>query len=117
MNSNWFAIVKFATAKLKMTLLAGFTMALRSTAIRFFDRHGNRSFLLLQTVDLFVTVVDVLDVSVQETAAFPPSERLAFEGIVLMQLQILVAVEEAFEAHQRSNEESNVWRFVTVQIV
>ena len=34
-----------------------------------------------------------------------------------MQRQILVAVEEAFEAHQRSNEESNVWRSVTVQLV
>ena len=32
-----------------------------------------------------------------------------------MKKQILVAVEEAFEAHQHSNEESNVWRSVTVQ--
>ena len=32
-----------------------------------------------------------------------------------MQRQILVDVEEAFEAHQHSNEESNVWRSVTVQ--
>ena len=33
-----------------------------------------------------------------------------------MQRQILVAVEEAFGAHQHSNEKSNVWRFVTVQL-
>ena len=32
-----------------------------------------------------------------------------------MQRQILVAVEEAFGAHQHSNEESNVWHSVTVQ--
>ena len=32
-----------------------------------------------------------------------------------MQRQILVAVEEAFGAHQHSNEEPNVWRSVTVQ--
>ena len=35
-------------------------------------------FFLLRFVDLLVDVVDVLDVSVQEIAAFPPSERLAF---------------------------------------
>ena len=33
-----------------------------------------------------------------------------------MQRQILVAVEEAFEAHQHSNEESNVWHSATVQL-
>ena len=33
-----------------------------------------------------------------------------------MQRHILVAVEEAFGAHQHSNEESNVWRSVTVQL-
>ena len=33
-----------------------------------------------------------------------------------MQRQIVVAVEEAFEAHQHSNEESNVWRSVTAQL-
>ena len=33
-----------------------------------------------------------------------------------MQRQILVAVEEAFEAHLHSNEESNVWRSATVQL-
>ena len=52
-----------------------------------------------------------------ESVAFPPSESLAFNGIVLMQRQILVAVEEAFGARQHSNEESNVWRSVTVQLV
>ena len=57
-----------------------------------------------------------MDVSVSETVAFPPSERLAFQAIVLMQRQILVAVVEAFEADQRSNEESNVCRSATVQL-
>ena len=76
----------------------------------------NRSFLLLRIVDLLVDVVDVLDVSVQEIAAFPPSEHLSFLGIVSVQRQILVAVEEAFEAHQHSNEESNVRRSATVQL-
>ena len=33
-----------------------------------------------------------------------------------MQRQIMVAVEEAFRAHQHSNEESNVWRSVIVQL-
>ena len=33
-----------------------------------------------------------------------------------MQRQILVAVEEAVEANQHSNEESNVWRSATVQL-
>ena len=33
-----------------------------------------------------------------------------------MQRQVLVAVEEAFEAHQHSNEESKVWRSATVQL-
>ena len=91
-------------------------MALCSTAIQFSDRHSNRSFLLLRIADLVVDVVDVLDVSVSEIVAFPPSEHLAFKGIVLMQRQILVAVEEAFEAHQHSNEESNVWRSATAQL-
>ena len=113
MRSNSFAIVMFATAKLKMkTLPAG----LCSTAIQFSDRHSNRSFLLLRIADSVFDVVDVLDVSVSETLAFPPSERLAFQGIVSMQGQILVAVEEAFGAHQHTNEESNVWRSVTVQL-
>ena len=44
------------------------------------DRQSNRSFLLLllRIADLVVDVVDVLDVSVSEIVAFPPSERLAF---------------------------------------
>ena len=89
-------------------------MALCSTAIQFSDRHSNRSFLLLRIVDLLIDVVDVLDVSVSEIVAFPPSERLAFLGIVVMQRQILVAVEEAFEVHRHSNEESNVWRSAVI---
>ena len=97
MSSNSSAMVSFATAMLKMkTLLTGFPVALCSTAIQFSAQHSHRSFLLLRIVDLLVDVVDVLDVSVQEIAAFPPSERLAFQGIVLTQRQILVAVEEAF---------------------
>ena len=67
MSSNLFAIVVFATAK-----LTGFPVALHS------DRHSNRSFLLLRIADLFVDIVDVLDVSVSEIAAFPPGEHLAF---------------------------------------
>ena len=83
MSSNSFATVNFATAKLKMeTLPAGFPLALCSTAIQFCDRHSNRSFLLLRISDLVFDVVDVLDVSVSEIVAFPPSELLAFEGIV-----------------------------------
>ena len=99
MSSTSFAIVKLATAKLKMKMLpAGFPVALSDTAIQFSDRHSNRSFLLLRIVDILVHVVDVLDVSVLKIAAFPSSERLAFSGIVLMQRQILVAVEEVFGA-------------------
>ena len=75
MSSNSFAI-----AKLKMKMLpAGFPVAPGNTAIQFSDRHGNRSFLLLLRVaDLVVDVADVVDVSVSEIVAFPPSERLAF---------------------------------------
>ena len=79
MSSNFFAIVKFFTANLKMkTLPAGFSVALCSTAIHFFDRHSNRSFLVLRIADFVVDAVDVLDVSVSEIVAFPPSECLAF---------------------------------------
>ena len=87
MSSNSFAIVSLATAMLK-TLPTGFPVALCRTAIKFSDRHGNRSFLLLRIADLVVDVADVLDVSVSEIVAFPPSGRLAFEGIVSMQRQI-----------------------------
>ena len=110
MSSNSFAIVKLTTAKLRMkTLPAGFSVALCSTAIEFSDRQSNRSFLLLRMADFVVDVDDVLDVSV--------SENVHFSGIVLMHRQILVVVEEAFGGHQRSNEESNVWRSATVQLV
>ena len=34
-----------------------------------------------------------------------------------MRRQIMVAVEEVVGAHQHSNEESNVWRSVTGQLV
>ena len=91
---------------LKMqTMPTGFPVALCSAAIQYSDRHSNRSFVFFRIVDLLVDVVDVLDVSVAEFVAFPPSKRLAFEGIVLIQRQILVAVEEAFEDHQHSNED------------
>ena len=82
MSSNSFAMVRFATAKLKMkTLPAGFPVALCSTAIQFSDRHSNRSFLLIRIVDLLVVVVDVLDVSVSEIAAFPSIERVGFKAL------------------------------------
>ena len=119
MSSNSFAIVKLAAAKLKLKmkmLLAGSPWLSVVAPSSFSDRHSNRSFLLLRIVDPVVDVVDVLDISVSEIVAFPSSERLAFQGIVLMQRRILVAVEEAFGAHQHSNEEFNVWRSVTVQL-
>ena len=78
------------------TLPTGFPVALCTTAIQFSDQHSNRSFLLLRIVDFLIDVVDVLDVSVSEIAAFPSRERLAFQGIVSMRRQILVAVEEVF---------------------
>ena len=106
-----------ATAKLKMQMLpAGFAVALCNNAIQSCDRHSNRSFLL--RIDFVVAVVDVLDVSVSEIVAFPPTKHFAFSSIVLMHRQILVAVEEVFGwAHQQSNEEPNVCRSVTVQLV
>ena len=68
--------------KLKMkTLPTGVPVALCRTAIQFSDSHGNRSFLLVRIADLVVDAVDVLDVSVSEIAAFPPSEHLAFSSI------------------------------------
>ena len=86
MSSNSFAIAKSATAKLKMKMLpADFPVALCDTAIQSSDRLCDRSFLLLRIVDFVVDAIDVLDVSVSEIAAFPPSEQLAFSGIVLMQ--------------------------------
>ena len=81
MSSNSFAVAKSATAwlKMKMKMLpAGFPVALYETAIQFSDRQYNRSFLLLRIADFVVDAVDVLDVSVSENVAFPPSERLAF---------------------------------------
>ena len=73
MRTNSFAIAKSATAKLKVKmkmLPAGFPQSC--------DRHSNRSFLLLRIADFVVDAVDVVDVSVSEIVAFPPSERLAF---------------------------------------
>ena len=119
MSSNSFAIAKSATAMLKMkmkTLPTGFPVALCKTAIKSCDRHSNRSFLLLRIADFVVDAVDVVDVSVSEFVLFPPGVHLAFSGIVLMHREILVAVEDSFEAHQHSNEESNVWRSTTVQL-
>ena len=79
MTSNSLAIVKLATAKLKMKMLpAGFLVALCSAAIQICDRYSNRSFLLLRISDFVVDVADVLDVSVSEIVAFPPGEHLAF---------------------------------------
>ena len=69
----------FAIAKLKMKMLpAGFPVALCTTVIQFSCRRSNRSFLLLRVADFVVDVVEVLDVSVSEIAAFPPSMHLAF---------------------------------------
>ena len=118
MSSNSLAIVSLVNAMLKMkTLPTGFPVALCGTAIQFSDPHKNRSFLTLRIVDLLVDVVDVLDVSVSEIVAFPPGERLAFQGIVLVPRQIMVPVEEAFfGTHQQSREESNVRRSAAVQL-
>ena len=92
MSSNSFAIAKLATVKFKMKmLLAGFPVALCSTAIQFDDRHRNRSFLLARIADIVVDVVSVLDVSVSEIAAFPPSKHLAFEGILYSRCNCLVS--------------------------
>ena len=75
--SNSLATVKFATAKLKTeTLPAGFPVAPCST------RH--RSFLLLRIADLVVDVADVLDVSVSEIVAFPPSDVLHSKALYIL---------------------------------
>ena len=77
MSSNSFALVK-----LKMTMLpAGFPVALCGAAIQFCDRHSNRKISAFELLTLVVDAVDVLDVSVSETVAFPPGEHLAFSGI------------------------------------
>ena len=74
MSSNSSAIASFATAMLKTKMLpTGFSVALCSTSIQISGRRSNRSFLLLRTVDLLVELVDVLDVSVLEIAAFSAS--------------------------------------------
>ena len=80
-------------------------MALCNTVIQSYDRHSNRSFLLLRIADFVVDAVDVVDVSVSEIVLSPPDEHLAFSGIVSLHRQILIAVEEVFGAHQHSNEE------------
>ena len=80
----------------------------------FCDRHSNRSFPLLRIAEFFV---DAVDLSVSEFVPSPPGEHLEFSGIVSMHRKILVAVEEVSGSHQRSNEEPNVWRSVTVQFV
>ena len=99
MSSNSIAFVKLATAKLKMkTLCAGFSVALCCTAIQLSDRQKNRSFLLLRNADLVVDVANVLDVSVSEIVAFPPSERLAFNALFSSIGKFWVAVEEALGA-------------------
>ena len=70
-----------------------------NTDIQSFDRHSNRSFLLLRIADFVVDAVDVVDVLVSEFVPSPPGEHLAFSDIVLMHRQILVAVEEVSGAH------------------
>ena len=118
MSSNSLAIAKSATAKLKMKMLpAGFPWLFVVTAIQFCDRQTNRSFLHLRNAGFVVDAVNVVNVSISEIAAFSPGDNLAFSGIVFNASRILVAVEEVSGAHQHSNEESNVWRSVTVQIV
>ena len=72
MSSNSFAIVKLATAMLKMKMLWLSVIPPSSC---------NRSFLLLRIADFVVDAVDVVDVSVSEIVAFPPSEYLALSGI------------------------------------
>ena len=46
--------------------------------------------LLLRIADLVVDVADVLDISVSEIVAFPPSERLAFHGIMQSRPEISI---------------------------
>ena len=46
-------------------------------------------------------------VSVSEIVVFLPNERLAFSGIVLMQRQIMVAVEEALDLGPISTQTKN----------
>ena len=77
MSSNSFAVVKFATAKLKMkTLPAGSPWhSVVPPSSSFSDRHSNRSVLLLRIADFVVDAVDVLDVSVTEIVVFPPSKH------------------------------------------
>ena len=117
MRSKSSVTVRRATAMLKIQMLpTGFPVALCNTAIQSFDGHGNRSFLLLRTVDLVFVLVGFVDVLVLEIAARPPGKHLAFWGIILMQRQFLVAVKEVSGAHQHSNEGSNVWRSATVQL-
>ena len=53
----------------------------------------------------------------QRLPRFRQASILHFEGMVLMRRQILVAVEDVSGAHQHTNEEPNVWRSVTVQLV
>ena len=65
MRSKSSAIVSLATAMLKIKMLpTGFPVALCNTAIQSFDRHGNRSFLVLQIVDLVFVFVGFLEVLV-----------------------------------------------------
>ena len=111
MRSNSFAIVSFGHCEVEdEDAVVRLSPWLCKTAIQFSDRHCDRSFLLLRIADFVVDAVDAVDVSVQEIVRFPPSEHLAFSGIVLMHLQNLVAVGEVSGASQYSNEEPNVWR-------
>ena len=89
-----------------------------NTDIQSFDRHSKRSFLLLRIADFVVDAVDVVDVLVSEFVPSPPGEHLAFSDIVLMQSANSCRCRRGFLVPiSISNEEPNVWRFGTIQLV
>ena len=107
-SSNSFAIVKCATAKLKMEKLpAGFSVALSSTAIQFSDRHSNRSFLLLRIADLVVDVVDVLTYRYQRLLRFRQVSVLHFKALYILGISFgPPSVSSVPELSQSSDESS-----------
>ena len=113
MNPNSFATAKSAAAKLKMKmkmLPAGFSVALCNTAFQSCDRHSNRSFLLLRIAVFVVDAVDVVDVSVSESVAFPPDEHLAFPGIThvlcIIVSSLIFVLHKVFLSFSEPSEES-----------
>ena len=52
----------------------------------------------------------------QRLPRFRQVSVLHFKALFFLQWQILLAVEEAFELHQHSNEESTVWRSAIAQL-